>query len=53
LLALVPTLPVYWVLGALAAYRAVGEIFTRPSYWHKTEHGNSPESQAEAEPFRG
>ncbi|HET9068513.1 MAG TPA: glycosyltransferase family 2 protein, partial [Amaricoccus sp.] len=39
---LVPTLPLYWTLGALAAYRAVGEIFTRPSYWHKTEHGVSP-----------
>ncbi len=33
------TLPFYWPLGAVAAWRAVGEVFTRPSYWHKTEHG--------------
>jgi glycosyltransferase XagB len=32
-------LPFYTTLGAVAAYRAIGEIFTRPSYWHKTEHG--------------
>ena len=31
----------YWPLGAVAAYRAVGEIFTRPFHWHKTEHGLS------------
>lgn len=29
----------YWVLGAVAAWRAIGEVFTRPTYWHKTEHG--------------
>ncbi len=33
------TLPAYWPLGAIAAYRAIGEVFTRPSYWAKTEHG--------------
>ncbi len=38
----VPTLFLYWPLGAVAAYRAVGEIFSRPSYWHKTEHGVDP-----------
>ncbi len=32
-------LPFYWPLGAVAAYRAIGEIFTRPFHWHKTEHG--------------
>jgi glycosyltransferase XagB len=32
-------LPVYWPLGAVAAYRAVFEVFTRPFHWHKTEHG--------------
>ncbi|WP_424933622.1 glycosyltransferase [Amaricoccus macauensis] len=35
------TLFAYWPLGAIAAYRAVGEIFSRPSYWHKTDHGHS------------
>lgn len=33
------TLPVYWLLGAVAAYRAIAETFTRPFHWHKTEHG--------------
>nr|MBA3325947.1 glycosyltransferase [Paracoccaceae bacterium] len=33
------TLPLYWPLGALAAYRAVGELFYAPFHWHKTEHG--------------
>ncbi|MEM7616646.1 MAG: glycosyl transferase, partial [Pseudomonadota bacterium] len=32
-------LPVYWPLGALAAYRAVVEMFTRPFHWSKTTHG--------------
>ena len=39
LLATIPILALYWPLGALAAYRAVLEIFTRPFYWDKTEHG--------------
>jgi cellulose synthase/poly-beta-1,6-N-acetylglucosamine synthase-like glycosyltransferase len=43
LLRWVLVLPLYWPLGAVAAWRAVGEIFTRPSYWHKTEHGMSAE----------
>ena len=41
LLPWVLALPIYWPLGAVAAWRALGEIFTRPSYWHKTEHGVS------------
>ena len=39
LLPWVAALPFYWPLGAIAAWRALGEVFTRPSYWHKTEHG--------------
>ena len=31
----------YWPLGAVAAWRAIVEVFTRPSFWHKTEHGIS------------
>ena len=38
----IPTLFLYWPLGALAAYRAVIEIFTAPFHWHKTEHGLDP-----------
>ena len=33
------TLPFYWPLGALAAYRAIAEVFYAPFYWRKTEHG--------------
>ena len=32
-------LPLYWPLGAVAAYRAIAEIFYAPFHWHKTEHG--------------
>lgn len=34
-------LPFYWPLGAVAAYRAIAEVFYAPFYWHKTEHGVS------------
>ena len=33
------TLPAYWPLGAIAAWRAVLELFTAPFHWHKTRHG--------------
>ncbi|MFN3662046.1 glycosyltransferase [Yoonia sp.] len=33
------TLPVYFPLGALAAYRGFAELVTRPFYWDKTAHG--------------
>lgn len=36
----VVTLGLYWPLGALAAYRAVAELFYAPFHWHKTEHGH-------------
>jgi cellulose synthase/poly-beta-1,6-N-acetylglucosamine synthase-like glycosyltransferase len=39
LLPWIVTLPLYWPLGALAAYRAVAELFYAPFLWHKTEHG--------------
>jgi cellulose synthase/poly-beta-1,6-N-acetylglucosamine synthase-like glycosyltransferase len=31
--------PLYWGLMSIAAYIALVELFVRPSYWHKTEHG--------------
>ncbi|WP_424928213.1 glycosyltransferase family 2 protein [Amaricoccus tamworthensis] len=34
-----PVMSLYWLLGAVAAYRAVFEVFVKPSYWAKTEHG--------------
>jgi cellulose synthase/poly-beta-1,6-N-acetylglucosamine synthase-like glycosyltransferase len=33
------TLPVYFPLGTLAAYRGLAELATRPFYWDKTAHG--------------
>lgn len=32
-------LPVYWPLGAVAAYLAVYELIVAPSSWRKTQHG--------------
>ncbi|TPE53698.1 glycosyltransferase family 2 protein [Amaricoccus solimangrovi] len=48
LLPWVPTLCLYWPLGAVAAYRAVLEIFQAPFHWHKTEHGLGPAPLAES-----
>ncbi len=31
--------PFYWVLHSIAAYKALGQLFTRPYYWEKTTHG--------------
>ncbi|MGO0122491.1 glycosyltransferase [Desulfothermobacter acidiphilus] len=31
--------PAYWVLHAVAAWKAIGQLFTRPFYWEKTVHG--------------
>ena len=36
----VPTLQIYHVLGAFAAYKAAWELLTRPFYWDKTSHGH-------------
>jgi cellulose synthase/poly-beta-1,6-N-acetylglucosamine synthase-like glycosyltransferase len=35
----VPTLLVYWMLGAAAAWKAVFELAHSPYYWDKTQHG--------------
>lgn len=35
----VPTLHVYFPLGALAGWRAIYEAVTRPFHWEKTAHG--------------
>lgn len=41
LLLWIPTLPLYWLMGSCACYRAIWELFTNPFHWHKTEHGHS------------
>ncbi|MEP6018379.1 MAG: glycosyltransferase family 2 protein [Paracoccaceae bacterium] len=33
------TMPFYFTLGALAAYKALFELVLRPFYWDKTDHG--------------
>lgn len=35
------TMPLYWPLASIAAYRALWEIVSRPHHWQKTEHGVS------------
>ena len=39
------TLPLYGLLGSVAAYRAVAEIFYKPFHWHKTEHSGLRRAQ--------
>jgi hypothetical protein len=35
----VPTLHFYFPLGALAVYKGLWEILSKPFYWDKTDHG--------------
>ena len=41
-----PLLLFYWPLASLAAWRAVWQLVHRPSYWEKTAHGLSRETEA-------
>jgi len=40
------TMPLYWPLGSIAAWRALIEFFVRPHHWSKTTHGISPARRA-------
>ncbi len=31
--------PVYWVLMSVGAWKALIQLFTKPTFWEKTEHG--------------
>jgi cellulose synthase/poly-beta-1,6-N-acetylglucosamine synthase-like glycosyltransferase len=33
--------PIYWLFHSIAAYKALGQLFTKPFYWEKTQHGIS------------
>ncbi|MCC7450929.1 MAG: glycosyltransferase [Anaerolineae bacterium] len=33
--------PFYWLLHSIAAYKALWQLFTRPFFWEKTDHGLS------------
>ncbi|GHB20938.1 hypothetical protein GCM10007094_06250 [Pseudovibrio japonicus] len=35
----VASIPLYWVLGCIASYKALFEFMIKPHYWRKTEHG--------------
>lgn len=39
LIAWVPTLHIYFPLGALAGWKAIYEVIVKPFYWDKTVHG--------------
>jgi cellulose synthase/poly-beta-1,6-N-acetylglucosamine synthase-like glycosyltransferase len=41
------TLPVYWVLIGIAAWRAVWEFAVQPFHWNKTQHGLSAFTQSQ------
>ncbi len=41
LLGYVPTMMIYFTLGALAAYKALWEMVRAPFFWDKTQHGVS------------
>jgi cellulose synthase/poly-beta-1,6-N-acetylglucosamine synthase-like glycosyltransferase len=41
----IATLPLYWPLGALAAYKAVFELALAPTYWDKTKHNVSRQAR--------
>jgi len=50
---LLPTLPLYWLLQSVAAYKALHEFVRHPFRWNKTEHGmsrmRSPASTGQAQ----
>jgi len=31
--------PIYWILHSIAAYKALWQLFFKPFYWEKTDHG--------------
>ncbi len=40
------TLPIYFPLATLGAYKALFELIVNPFYWDKTAHGQTPEGQS-------
>jgi hypothetical protein len=42
------SLPIYFMLGTFAAYKALYEFIFHPFYWDKTEHGVTPEMPRKA-----
>ena len=44
----VPTMPLYFPLATVAAYKALYELLRRPFFWDKTDHGHSQPEPAPA-----
>ncbi len=42
----VPLMLPYWMMGGVAALKALGQIATKPQFWEKTVHCVSPVAQA-------
>jgi cellulose synthase/poly-beta-1,6-N-acetylglucosamine synthase-like glycosyltransferase len=47
------TLPAYWVLISVAAYRGLWQLIRDPFYWEKTQHGLSRHAATPAAARRG
>jgi len=45
----IPTLPLYFPLGALASYKGLWELAVSPFYWDKTSHGHFSPSESQAD----
>lgn len=45
-----PTMPFYWPLSTLAAFKALWELTFTPHHWSKTTHGVSPRGRANYAP---
>lgn len=50
LLPWVVTLPLYFILGTFAAYKALYEFVVSPFYWDKTQHGVTTKARKPATP---
>ena len=46
------TLPVYWILQSIAAYKGLFQLVVRPFYWEKTVHGISKFTNSELQRAR-
>jgi cellulose synthase/poly-beta-1,6-N-acetylglucosamine synthase-like glycosyltransferase len=43
------TMPVYWILISIGAWKGFIQLFTRPHYWEKTRHGIDVFSETQPE----
>ena len=47
------TIPGYWVLISIAAYKALWQLMRNPFYWEKTQHGVSKQLSPMLVPAHG